>query len=153
MPDIRVARETDIPAMVALARDMVAESNYANLPFDEKVTTETLRKMVRSRTCGVWLAVDKQHTMGLIAGQVSRATFSQEVVAEDSVVYVGADFRGSELAVVDGMLRAFCLWAAEQGARRITVSNSAGANDAAYVAKLGRYGFKWAGSVMYLEVG
>jgi GNAT superfamily N-acetyltransferase len=153
MHKIRVARETDIPAMLALARAMVAESNYANLPFDEQVTTETLRKMVRSRTCGVWLAVDNEDTIGLIAGQVSRATFSQEVVAQDHVLYVQPDYRGSGPTAVDSLLRSFCLWAAEQGARRITLCNSAGAHDAAYVKKLGRYGFKWAGSVMYMEVG
>jgi GNAT superfamily N-acetyltransferase len=151
--EIRVATERDMPTLISMARVMHEESNFSPLPFDEKVTTETMRGLIRSRSGVVWLADDKQHTMGAICGQLSRAFFSQEIVAEDKAVFVRPQFRGASFGVVDQLLRKFCMWAAENGARRITICNSAGAPDEQFVHKLGSYNFKRAGSVMFMEVG
>lgn len=149
--EIKLATEADLGTMLGLARQMHGESNYATLPFDDQVTTETLRAAVRSRLSGVWLAVDKEHTMGFISGQVTRAMFSQEVVAQDKVLFVRPEYRGRGVMVE--LVKAYCLWAAELGARRITISSSAGSEDEPFVRKLSARGFNRAGSVMYMEVG
>lgn len=151
--ETRQATEKDVPEILRMARVMHSKSNYRDLPFDDKVTTETVRQLVRSRSGVVWLAESKEHTMGMIAGQVMRAFFSQEVVASDKVLFVYPQYRGVKFHVADQLLRDFCMWAAELGARRITLSNSAGAPDELFVKKLAQYGFKKAGSVMFMEVG
>jgi GNAT superfamily N-acetyltransferase len=150
MFQIRAARETDIPELIKMAKVMHQESNFASLPFDEQVTTQSFRGSVRAYSGGVWLAVDNEHTIGFMAGQISRAMFSQEAVAQDQALYVHPSHRGK--GVADRLLKQFCLWAAERGARRITVCNSAGAEDERFVRKLNHYGFKRAGSVMFMEV-
>jgi GNAT superfamily N-acetyltransferase len=151
--EIRLATEKDLPTLINMGRVMHEESNFRDLPFDERVTTETLRGLIRSRTGCVWLADSNEHTMGAIGGQLSRAFFSQEAVAEDKFLFVRPQYRGVKLRVTDELLRHFCTWAAENGARRITICNSAGAPDDLFTKKLGRYGFQVAGSVMFMEVG
>lgn len=150
--DIRQATERDIPQLVEMAEAMHAESCFAHMPFSAKVTRETMRALVRARTGVIYLAAIGDEIIGVVAGEISRAMFSQEAVAMDKTVYMKPEYRGGQTDIIGKLLKCFCKWAAELGAVRITVCNSAGAPDDLFVAKLNYYGFKSSGSVMYLEV-
>ena len=149
---IRHATEADIAELVRLGFDMHSESNFRDMTYDPELARDHAQKFVDSDNRCFLLAVDSQRTIGFISGQIGRAMFGPEPIASEDLFYVTPADRGAKNGVTVSLLRAFCEWAADMGAVRISLANVAGANDKAFRRLLGTYGFKPAGSVMYLEV-
>ena len=150
---IREATVADTPAIVEMGRKLHADSNFSNLSFDPDIAAGHVDRLLTDDDCCLLIAVDSQRTIGFISGEVSRAMFGPEFVATEDLFYVEPDMRGSKRGVSARLLRAFCFWAAERGAARITVANVAGTDDNKFQWLLRTYGFAQAGSVMYVEIG
>lgn len=149
---IRQATEADLPELAELGQQMHNESNFSGLTYDPELAQEYGAKFVDNEDRCFLLAVDSQRTIGFISGQIGRAMFGPELIATEDLLYVVPEERGMKTGVTTELLRRFCLWSAERGAARVSVANVAGANDEAFRRLLGTYGFRPAGTVMYLEV-
>ena len=150
---VRLATYSDIPTLVELTREHIEASNYAGMRFDPDIMRDTFVRFIdeENRTC---LLVEDQdnRTIGYTGGWVGQAMFGPDITANEEIFLVRQDERG-QLVPAKRLVHAFCRWAAGWGAKRITFGNSAGiVRDEAYVRFFERYGFRRAGSIMFLEV-
>ena len=150
---VRRATEADIPDIVEMGRQLHADSNFANMVFDPDMAADHVRRFVDSDWCCVLLAVDSRRTLGFVSGQLGRAMFGPELIAQEDLFFVKPDVRGTKAGVARMLLRDFCYWAADHGPARISIDNTAGADDDKFQRLLQSCGFERAGSVMIMRIG
>lgn len=119
---IRRAIPQDIDALIALGREMHAESWYAYLPFDGQKLSELLPRIMDSGYLAVY--VRKGEVVGGIVGALSEFWFCRELVAHDLALFIRRDARGSLAAV--RLVQGFEDWARGQGVEEISLSISTG---------------------------
>ena len=150
---VRPATEDDVPTLVEMGQKFHADSNFSDLQYDPVFIKRHFYRLLSWTTCCLLIAVDSERTIGFMSGSVSAAMFGPDLIAMEDLFYVEPDMRGSKAGVSHELLRQFCYWAAEQGVARISIINVAGTDDDKFQRLLGTYGFRKAGSAMYLEIG
>ena len=150
---VRPAKDSDIPTLINMGREFHKNSNFSDLEFDPLFIDAHFRRLMSRDACCLLIAVDSSRTIGFISGSASGAMFGPDTIASEDLFYVEPDMRGAKSGVSTELLRAFCHWAADQGAARISIANSAGTDDDKFQRLLETYGFQKAGSVMYVEIG
>lgn len=120
---IRPAGYDDVEPLIEMGKRMHKESAYAFLPFDrEKVRRLMISYIDDSETqCGL-VAEESGILVGMFAGYLTDYFFCEEKVACDLILYVDREHRGSSAAV--RLVRGFCNWARNHGAREVCLGVS-----------------------------
>lgn len=96
---IRHAALEDVPALVALGRDMHDESpRFRGLPYDETQVTYVGRNLIENEDGLVLVAEHDGQLAGMLAGVAVQHFFCAEFYATDLVFYVVPEHRGSSAA-------------------------------------------------------
>jgi GNAT superfamily N-acetyltransferase len=143
----RQAKAADIPALVALARSMHHESNYAPMDFDGEVLTATLHRLINEAQFVV-LAEDKGEVVAAMLGIIYPSYFGKDTVANDMGLFVRPESRGGMIAA--RFVRAFVAWAKACGAKQIRPGVSTGHEGAERLYT--GLGFVRAGSIFVMNV-
>lgn len=145
---VRSGQERDIPQVIEAGRRLMAHSTFAGMDYDPEVLRETLQVLVNSDVGCMLVSVrNGKHMTGFVLAMMSQSFFGKDRVVGDLALFVEPGSRGSESAPL--LVRECLRWAQRQGARRISMGNSAGADDVSYVSLMGQQGFHRAGSLMY----
>ena len=123
---IRLAKSSDIDAIVELAEPMYLESNYCVLQYSEIAYRRFLEAIIAYERGVVILAEDRGRLLGLYIGMCTPVFFSPDMVATDVLMYVLPDERRGQVG--RKLVDAFEAWAREQGARQIRPGVSIGGN-------------------------
>jgi GNAT superfamily N-acetyltransferase len=120
---IRFATDDDMGALLILAEQMHAESDYRRYPF----AIDKMARLFQGLMDGagvVLVAEQADRVVGVMAGYCEESWFTPAKVAGEYGVFVEPGARGAALAA--GLVRAFCAWAKEQGADLIQVGVTTG---------------------------
>jgi ribosomal protein S18 acetylase RimI-like enzyme len=120
MATYREATSEDLPRIVALAKEMHAETSFRTLSFNEaKAATETLSSILNPGMLVV-VAEDRGKIVGIIAVYLDRPYFSDDLVVYDHIWYVSPEARGS--LVGPRLLKIASEWARQCGAKAVFVT-------------------------------
>lgn len=125
-------------------------STYAPLEFDGRMFGEFLVNLISGEDHQVFVAEHEGAIVGALLCSVHRSFFGPDLAAVEYACFVLPEYRKSSIGL--HLLYAYCDWAEEKGAKRITAGNSAGAPDEGYVALASRAGLTKAGSIVYRNV-
>lgn len=140
---LRPMEPEDVPTVVDMGRDMIAESSFSSMEFDaEKVT-----QFVSNCQFAV-VAVLGEEIVGGIIGDVVEPWYSRDLMGVEHVLYVAPKWRGTPAAVM--LIRAWANWCKQMGAKQIRPATAATslAADRLYST----LGFAKAGSLYLMEV-
>lgn len=119
---IRLATTADIRAMVALGREVHAQSRFAAHPYSESDASLTALEMIRA-SHGCALVADHGGSIeGFLLGGVMPCFFGPTRVASDLVTYARRPGDGVRL------VREFIRWAKARGCEEIEMGISGGIN-------------------------
>jgi GNAT superfamily N-acetyltransferase len=120
MATYRRALQGDLPALLALSKEMHAETSFRTLSFsDAKTATEILSAILNPNMLFV-VAEDRGQILGMIAAYLDRPYFSEDLVVYDHVWFVGKESRGS--MVGPRLLKYVAEWARLCGAKSVFVT-------------------------------
>jgi GNAT superfamily N-acetyltransferase len=123
---IRDFTADDMPQIIALGRQMHKESSYNGLDFDDDTVMDLADQWLSNPEiyfCRV--AEDKQKEIfGMYVGLISSYYFGKDLVANDLLLFVVPDRRGSIAAVK--LIKEFEQWAKDKGAAEVRPALSTG---------------------------
>ena len=148
---VRKLEHTDIPEALELARQMHAESVYAELPFDDlKAITLGQEAIDHPEVYCSLVAEHAGEIVGMFLGFAAPHYFSHELSASDLLLYVPRTKRGGLAAAF--LVKAYIKWARDLGVRdsQISVGITAGIADEKAASLYERLGFRSAGAIYKL---
>jgi N-acetylglutamate synthase-like GNAT family acetyltransferase len=142
---IRRATFEDIPELLLMGQHMHAESpRFSKLAFSVKKVAKLAKFLIDSPR-GILLI--SEH--GMFWGSVAPAFFSEELCAEDYVLYVEPEYRGNMEAV--RLLKGYIAEARKLGAKDIGISNSTLVDKDRVAEFFRRIGFQEVGTSFTME--
>lgn len=118
---IRAATVNDLPALIAIGREMHAESWYAYLAFDAEKLAIVLRQLVNG--AGFLDVYERDGAIeGGMAGVCSEMWFCTARIASDLALFVRTGRRGSIAAA--RLVESFMAWARSKGAAEVNLGIS-----------------------------
>lgn len=120
---IRPATHADLPALLALTRQMHLEGRFQHAALDEEKVELIFRHCIESEFFVVSESSDGVD--GMLAGICTELWFSRSYAAHDLIFFVRPIRRGGFAAV--RMIQAFVTWAKVHGAAEVAISQSSGA--------------------------
>ena len=109
---IRLATHDDIPALIEMGREFVAQSSDAIVPFDEAGTVDMFRSMIDADAACVFISDD-----GFICGVITALPYLSKKFTVANECFWYAESSGSDL------FEAFERWAVQSGASRAIISH------------------------------
>lgn len=116
----RRALPEDLSALLALAKEMHAETSFRTLSFSESKAAAEILSCILNPSMLVAVAEDRGKIVGIIAAYLDRPYFSEDLVVYDHIWYVGKDGRGS--MVGPRLLKHVAEWARLCGAKAVFVT-------------------------------
>lgn len=147
---IDYAQESDIPALVGMGVHMHQESSFRDMAYCPKETAQFVEACINVDSLDVIIAVSEGEILGFILCSVVKSFFGPDLTAQEFAFYVDPAARAT--GVARALLREYIAWARRKGAVRVTVGNSAGAPDEAFVALAESEGFQKTGSITFKDL-
>lgn len=116
----RRALPEDLSALLALAKEMHAETSFRTLSFSESKAAAEILSCILNPSMLVAVAEDRGKIVGIIAAYLDRPYFSEDLVVYDHIWYVGKEDRGS--MVGPRLLKHVAEWARLCGAKAVFVT-------------------------------
>ncbi len=145
---IRAANHNDMGALLVLAEQMHAESDYRRFPFAIEKMASLFAALIDGRGC-LFVAERDGASVGVIAGYCEENWFTHAKVAGEYGLFVTPAARGGRHGI--GLMRAFRTWAAEQGADQVMVGITTGVDTERTAALYERLGFHRTGILFELK--
>lgn len=143
----------DITKMVQLGSVMAAEGDYADIPYSEDKT----------RKLGVHILVDEDEStyfarivecdgeiIAMMLAYVTEFYFSTARIAQDFLLYVHPDHRGSSAAV--RLIKEFMRWTEDKDIVQEQLGITEGVNNEAVAKMYEKFGYKLAGYIYKRKV-
>ncbi|MGE5516695.1 MAG: N-acetyltransferase family protein [Bacteroidota bacterium] len=147
---VRLAQDqADIAAMIALGRQLHAESRFRTLPLDDARMAEIGRRGLAQGNPGLLMAEHDGQVVGMAIVILGEYFFSPARTATVQLLYVAPKARGGPAAVK--LLRSLRRWAAQNGAHDLHVNVTTGIEAARTDRFLRRMGFRQTGGNYVLE--
>lgn len=147
MTTIRSATESDIPALVAMGRDMLGESSFRVMIYSRERTADMIRRCIEGGFAAV--SVEGDDLTGVILGEVVQPWYSDECMGIEHVLYVRPASRGTRAALM--LVKAWARWCFDCGAKQIRPGTAAGSEPANRLYQA--LGFKPAGVLYVMDRG
>ena len=116
MISLKIATQEDTPYIFEMCLKFIEESPYKDYPKDATKISSLISSFlsdISQRIC--LLATSKDIPIGIVAGQVSPALFSHQLVASEVLWWVEPEYRGRSRAAIE-LLGAFEDWGRRVGA-------------------------------------
>ena len=123
MISLKIPTEEDIPIIYEMCLKFIDESPYREYPRDEHKILSLIASFLsnqKERIC--ILGISNGIPIGIIAGSLSQALFSQQQVASEVMWWVDPEHRGKTRAALE-LLGAFEHWAKLVGASFIQMQS------------------------------
>lgn len=126
MTEIKVADISHIEEITGLAKNMVLEGTYSDVPFNEEMFRLFMETMMKCDDFSCFIAVYKDEIIGFLLGDIVPHIFSSQKKAVDLGYYVAPDWRGTRCAMK--LLEEYEEWALSKGVqeKRIYLGSSNG---------------------------
>lgn len=95
MANYRRAYPEDLPAIVALAEEMHAETSFRSLSFSKSKAAAEVLSCILNPNMLVLVGEKDGRILGMIAAYLDKPYFSDDLVVYDHIWYVGKEGRGS----------------------------------------------------------
>ena len=137
---VRIATAADVPTLVELGREMVAESpRFAAIPYDDAHASATAAALINAPHAAAILLERDGLAVGMFLGIATPHLFSPQLLASDLALFIRPAHRKSRSAVV--LIRAFETWAQRIGAAEVALGVSTGVHPDATVRLFERLGY------------
>jgi len=120
MATYRRASPEDLPALMALAKEMHAETSFRTLSFSEPKAASEILSCILNPNMLVAVAEDRGKIVGIIAAYLDSPYFSEDLVVYDHIWYVEKEARGSMIG--PRLLKHVAEWARLCGAKAVFVT-------------------------------
>ncbi len=148
---VRQAALGDIPAFVALGRQMHTESSvYGMYDFGEQKVYDYFRQLIEEDWGIVISLVKDGEVIGGFAGLIYPQWFGKDKWASDIALFISPAHRGGRAALT--LLRAYVAEAKEKGASQIVMANSTGFEQERVAQLFEAVGFSKVGYVLSMHV-
>lgn len=138
----RLAHLSDLSAIVALGKEMAAQTNLAGIPYNAVIARRTAKRAMTSPNSRVWVIDRDDEIVGLLIGEIGDMPMSHHQSATDLIFIAKA---GGDL-----LLDAFIHWCTMRGVARIDMGVSAGPEREAAIKRMfRRKGFTYSGPCMH----
>lgn len=142
---VDTADRSDIPTLVQMGAQMHQESSFRGMEYSPLETEHFLEAMLELPAYNPIIAVTEDGIVGFLLASVVKSYFGPNLTAQEFALYVAPEHRKTGAA--KALLREYEAWAKSQGALRITVGNSAGTEDSAFVKLMESEGYSPMGSI------
>lgn len=143
MITLKIADKDDYSTVLEFSLKFLKESPYRDLPYDIAKIDSFIRLFLEGdkneRIC--ILALSKGIPIGIIAGHLSQALFSSELVAAEVMWWITPEFRGRSKAALE-LLGAFEHWASMEGSSFIQMQSLGALNGSKVGSLLERFGYE-----------
>lgn len=146
---IRVATNDDIPALIALGKELHQSSDHARHPFVEEKVVALLESLIAGQGV-VFIAELNGEVVGGFAGGLTEIWYSDSVVAFDYSIFIRPERRHGITAI--RLIRAFEVWATEMGAKEIHLGITTGIRVLGTEQLYESQGFEYVGPMFCKEV-
>lgn len=147
---VRLAQsDADVAAMVALGRELHAESWFRTLPLDDVRMVEIGRRSLTKGNPGLIMAERGGELVGMAVVMLGEYFFSPARTATVQLLYVAPKARGGPAAIK--LLRAMRRWAATNGAHDLHLNVTTGIETARTDRFLRKIGFRQTGGNYVLD--
>lgn len=144
---LRPATRADVPAMLALAPMIHAESRFATFPYDHEKLEQSLTNLIALQDKGnhcCLLAENREgQVIGGFIGALEEYFFTSAKSANSILIWVAPGYRGSAAAL--RFIGAFREWAKNRGAVEVCVVVASGVTIARTDRFLRKLGFSQTG--------
>ena len=148
---VRLANYGDASFLTDLAEDMAAESpRFSKFEVDRDKIALLVVGLIDSASGVIFVSTQDDIITGFMAGMISEHFFCSSLIAGDIGLYVVPEKRGSMTGV--RLIKAFDLWAAEQGAHEVSISPHTGVEEQMVVKLLEKKGYTNQGVSMVKEL-
>ncbi len=151
MANIREATEADFPAMLAMGENMHNESpRYRVHNFSLSKSIGMLRSMEENQACLMLIAEDDGKPVGMLLGYMSEHTFCDGLTANELVVYVTPEARGSSAAT--RLIRRLEEWGKARGVSEVVLGISTEVDADRTAQFYQRLGYGYTGAMLVKRV-
>ena len=149
---IRAATVFDKDGCVAIARRMHAESVWRDMDFCEKKIGSMVDYSTDNGSPYFVAVVEVEHKIvGGMIGFAMPSIFGKDILGTEAGIYIEPEHRSYKTA--SRLLCMFEDFCKEHGAKRISISNTAGIVDGAYLKFLMRRGYRQSGVYTMKNIG
>lgn len=145
VPVRRMATQ-DIVHCVHLGKLMHEESSYSFLSYHPVKVANLLKFSIENENYFAMVAENDRTIVGVMLGHVTPYYFSDDLIAQDLVVFVKKEHRGSFAGV--SLINKFCDWADSKGCKETLMGITAGIETDRLKKLYEKLGFEQAGIVM-----
>lgn len=147
---IRVATLSDIPTLLMFGESFIQESaHYKNREFVADQAQQHFTDMINGQ--GVIFVVEHQeNVIAGFAGSIGKDWFNNQKIANEHVMYVLPEFRGTRAAFL--LVQTFIGWSACMGANRIQCGTTTDVESKGCIRLYEYFGFKQYGTVLDMEL-
>lgn len=145
---IRKLLPEDIPNCIALGKLMHAESCYRDTEYSKQKCMQLGFLAIRDSK-HIWLVAEKDmKIIGMLGARINQAYFSYDMIAQDYLVYVLPEYRGS--SAFSRMVKQYLKWAIDKEAKLIFLATSTGVDTDRVEQLYNRLGLKKMGALYQL---
>lgn len=146
---VRPVHRDEIPYMVSMGKRMHAESKFAHMDFNEEETTAFVTKLLETPYAFFWVIVDQEQEVpiGMLIAAMQKSYFGKDFVANDFILMVEKEHRGSCGSALVSLIREYRQWAFKMGAKRVYLGTSTGIDAENTEALYQRVGFSKIGAL------
>lgn len=140
----------DIEDIHELLADYWEESNRPFLLYSRICMVSNLARWINDEDSLVEVAEDKGRLIGVMVSELVNPAFSFDKVAENSILYVEKEYRGSLTG--KKFISSYKKWAEEQGVKAAYIGTSSGINTERVKKFYSKLGFQEVGSDFQLRL-
>lgn len=141
----RLVLETDIDAIVEMAAAATAES-FPHLEFSEERCRSTIQRYLDTASPTMFAVEHERELVGFSLAEWGQHGFSTSILAEQRVIYVKPENRGTRAAVE--LVSIFSTWAERVGAKEVYLDLSNGRRTEQALRYMRRFGFHPVGATL-----
>jgi len=141
----RLATEADEEAIVAMAPHAIAES-FPHLTYSEARWRETFRQYLDTSDIVFFVVEEQREVIGCIVVAWGQSAFSDSLFAEQRIIYVKPDKRGTRAAAE--LVTAYSQWAERLGITDVDIHLANGRRTEQIVRYMRRLGFESVGAAL-----
>jgi hypothetical protein len=146
---IRPVNVEEIPYMVGMGKRMYLESKFSHMDYDEDMLIGFVQEVIKSPYTFFWVIVDQENEVpiGMLFASIQKSFFGKDFVANDLVMMVEKEHRGSCGSALASLIKEYKRWAFRLGAKRVYLGTSTGIDPEATEELYRRVGFSKIGAL------
>jgi len=147
---VRPVHRDEVPYMVGMGKRLHAESMFSHMDYNEDELIGFVQQAMQSPYTFFWCIVDQEQEVpiGMLLATIQKSYFGKDFVANDLVIMVEKEHRGSCGSALASIINEYKQWAFKSGAKRVYLGTSTGIDPENAEALYKRVGFSKIG-VLY----